>query len=306
MAFMRRGVVSTLNAFGKAADYERIIKMTGQATTPFYSSIPSVAQANRDANIASGHRWAYDIVGDGDKNNRFAEGSEAAEAKRSNGAELVNHYHIVKETFGVTGSEAVAKRVDGQTALAAERKDANNRIRKSIEMILLSEDDAVQRTDSVAGRCGGLKSFATVDNTIDAANAELNMQTLRDILKIGWKSGQDYKILMMSDHQKDKIDNILFEKGMNTNLSGSVLDNKVTKIGQTSYGSDIKIILSPFLENNEIIAYNPNDILVVIWRTLSERKLPSSVDAEMYELVMEFTLRVCTPYSFTWVKNLKV
>ena len=62
----------------------------------------------------------------------------------------------------------------------------------------------------------------------------------------------------------------------------------------------------PYLKDDEIIALKPDDIVKVNWRPMAEKKRETTDDAELYEIINEFTLRVCTPYAFAWLHNLKV
>ena len=65
-------------------------------------------------------------------------------------------------------------------------------------------------------------------------------------------------------------------------------------------------MLNPFLDQNEIIAFRADDIFKVNWRPMMTRELPTSNDAVEKEIISEFTLRVCTPVAFGWLKKLKV
>jgi len=179
--------------------------------------------------------------------------------------------------------------------------------KKSIEKILLSSQTAVQRVNSggspVVGKCGGLKSFSTANNTIDANNTDLTMQMIRDLLKIGWSKGRPYQFLMVNDKQNDRLLDIL-DKIKQANITQKYLEEDLLAI-RTSYG-DVKVMLNPFLDQNEIIAFRADDIFKVNWRPMMTRELPTSNDAVEKEIISEFTLRVCTPVAFGWLKKLKV
>ena len=58
--------------------------------------------------------------------------------------------------------------------------------------------------------------------------------------------------------------------------------------------------------DSKLITYPTDDIVKVNWRPMSEKKRETTDDAELYEIINEFTLRVCTPYAFAWLHNLKV
>lgn len=311
---IKAGLIDSAEAFGKIADYESRILQVGRNETPFLSSIASMAPSNRDGQVAVGHMWFYDVIPDGvdytDVKNAASEGGAMSEVNHYTGERLENHYQILKQSFGVTGSEAEALRVNGQKVIAAQREQALIHFKKTLEKILLSEQTALKRVNTagakVAGKCGGLKSFATIKNKIDAQRVDLTWDLIREVLKIGYLNGSPYKILMMNDKQKDKLDDIIFSKAHVSGLNTSRIDNNVTHIGNTAYGTNIQVMLSPYLKDDEIIALKPDDIVKVNWRPMSEKKRETTDDAELYEIINEFTLRVCTPFAFAWLHNLKV
>ncbi|MBE9829357.1 SU10 major capsid protein [Campylobacter concisus] len=305
---IKTGLVTAEEAFGsKGVVLENTIKQIGWQSTPFYSAISTAAPADRSTSVAVGHKWFYDELPDGDAANAHAEGGAKATAKYFVGNTLSNHFQIVKNTYGVSGSQEPAKDVAGRGILANQGEMASVEHKKSIEKILLSSQTAVQRVNSggspVVGKCGGLKSFSTANNTIDANNTDLTMQMIRDLLKIGWSKGRPYQFLMVNDKQNDRLLDIL-DKIKQANITQKYLEEDLLAI-RTSYG-DVKVMLNPFLDQNEIIAFRADDIFKVNWRPMMTRELPTSNDAVEKEIISEFTLRVCTPVAFGWLKKLKV
>ncbi|WP_172201074.1 DUF5309 family protein [Campylobacter sp. RM16188] len=306
MPTLKEGLIASEEAFGKSGvDLENTIKQIGWRSTPFLSSIGTAAPADRSSNVALGHQWHYDELPDGELANAHAEGGAKSALKYSIGGTLKNHFQIVKNAYGITGSEQPSRRVDGKAVLANEGEHASVRHKKSIEKILLSDQAAVQRvkSSSTVGKCGGLKSFVTSVNTVDAKNAALSMQLIRDLLKIGYMKDRPYDFLIMADTQQDRLMDIL-DKIKQADMKVDYLNDKIQVIN-SQYGNNVKILLSPELANNEIIAYRSEDILKVNWRPMEVRELPTSDDAIEKEIISEFTLRVCTPVAFAWLKNLK-
>ena len=300
------GLVTNAEAWGKEADLERDIKKVGWTQTPFLSTISSAAPASRSGLAAQGHRWYYDVQPDGDTNNAHVEGSAPAPAKYYVGGELSNHYQIVKHTYGLSGSEKESSLVNGKTVLADQFEKTTMDHKKSIEKILLSSQAAVQRVNTtgaeVPGKCGGLKSFATANNTINATGATLTLQFIRDLMKIGFLNGLNYSKMQLGDIQMDVIDDIMNSKiavnawGMETIADG------VTRI-KTKYGK-CDLILNPYLADDEIIPYDPSMIYKVNWRAMGTHEIARTKDAIEKEIISEFTLRVCHEYAFAYGKGL--
>ncbi|WP_162273637.1 SU10 major capsid protein [Campylobacter pinnipediorum] len=304
---MKQGLVTTQEAFGKSgADLERRIYQIGWTETPFLSTIQTMAPADRSSSVSLGHQWFYDEIPDCDIDNAHNEGAAMADLKNYTGGSLKNHFQIVKNAYGVTGSEAAGNRIDGKKQLAVQGELSSHVHKRTIEKILVSDQAAVQRVNSAntAGKCGGLKSFLTSSNKVDAGGSELSWQMILDLLKVGFLKGRPYKILMMGDNQKDRLD-FLLEKKQQATMDTNYLGVNVQTLKSTSYGSNIKILLNPYLENNEIIAYNPEDIVKVNWRPMEVKSRVTTDDKELKEIISEFTLRVCTPYAFCALQSLK-
>ena len=224
------------------------------------------------------------------------------ESLRRNGSTTPKGIVEIQENEGTCGFYTLAKLLTDQFEKATMRQ------KKSLEMILVSNQAAVQRVNTgtvVAGKCGGLKSFSTVNNTITETGATLDWKLLRELLKIGFFQGGAYTHIMMNDIQKDALDDIVFSKAQTT-LNATRLENTVTVIGATAYGNNVKVILNPFLADDEIIAYRPSDIFKVNLRPMHTKELGRNKDAIEKELISEMTLRVCHPYAFAWLKGLAV
>lgn len=308
MPIVRQGIMTSDEAFGKrGTEFWNTIKEMGWKQTPFLTSIQNGAPVDRSTNAAAGHTWFYDETPDGEADNAHLEGGAPAALKYATGGQLKNQYQIVKNTYGVSGTEEDSKRVDGNLILTKNGEMEAIRHKKTLEKILLSDQTAVQRVNTGVkkeGKLGGLKSFTTATNTFDATGADMSMQFIRDLLKIGHLRGLPYDFILLPDKQMDRVMDLL-DKYKQANYTVEYLHDKVTAIN-SQYGENVKLLLSPELANNEIIAYRSEDIYAVYWRMTKKKDLPTENDEIKKEILTELTLRVCTPVAFAWLKNLKV
>jgi hypothetical protein len=318
------GLVDMSQEYAKEyADLARKIKAVGYIETPFLNAISEATPVSRAANtVHFGHKWSYDIEPTADLNNAYVEGSSPAPAKHFEGAEANNHYQIFKSTYGVTGSAKSATRIDGQSILTKEGENALKKIYLDMEYTLLSAQAAVQRvkedaatsTPAVAGRLGGIKSFAHVNNTLygtsdgtSAGTAErLSHARLRELFKLGFKNGIIYDKIIVNDKQKDAIDELMWDKGFNQKISDPKISNNVTNI-MNFYVKNATIMYSPFVADDEILALRIGDFFKVNWRVLQRGiDIPTGDDVLTKQLIAEFTLRVSTAMSFSWLRGLEV
>ena len=300
-------LLSTREAYGHDADLFETIREVGWQETPFFASIGSGAPRAR-SNAANGHQWQYMSIPDGDSNNAHIEGSAPAAADKFTLGNMTNHYQIFKDTFGVTGSEDATMTIDNKKELARQMAMSEIKHKKSIEIALLGSAAPVQRdaAGTVAGKLGGVKHFLTANTDTDVSAVALDWGIILEGLKPGFLEGVPMRCVMMNTTQKDKLDAILFNKSQNTNMSQTRIDNNVTIIGQTAYGNNIKVILNPFIGQDEILFYNPEYINAVAYRPTKVYDLPRTSDGVKKELITELTLRVDHEYAIRRIKNLKV
>lgn len=303
------GLMTTQDAFGHAADLYNDIKRVGWSSTPFFTSLNSMAPSAKAMKPIFGHQWFYEEIPDGDETNAHFEGDAPADIITETMGQLSNHYQIVKDSYGVSGSEDESTRIDNKKELMEQFALKSIKHRKSIEKALLSSQAPIQRVNTgvkVKGRMGGIKHFLTAQNDFDAAAVALDMKLLREILKPGFMHDIPVKCIMMNDTQKDAIDDIIWSKTMNTQFNPQEIANNITLLRQTAYGNNIKIIFNPFLDENEIIAYNPEYINPVIFRPTKKSTIPSGDDAIKEQIITELTLRVSHPFALCRLKNLAV
>lgn len=301
-------LITTTEAYGHDIDLYNDIKEIGWLETPFMASLKDMAPSSR-TNPSFGHKWMFMDVPDGSANAQL-EGSPSVSVEKFTLGNATNHYQIFKNSFGVSGSEDAATGIDNKKELARQMDMSRIKHTKSIEMALLGADAPVARVNTtgseVAGKLGGIKHFLTAGTDHGMANATLTWSHIRELLKIGFLKGIPYTHIMMNDTQKDALDDILFAKTTNMNMANSKIDNNVTIIGNTAYGNNIKVILNPFLADDEIIAYNPEYVNTVIWRPTKVKPVSKDIDGSVQEIITELTLRVEHEYAISRLKALAV
>lgn len=300
-------LMTSREAFGHDIDLYEEIKQFGWVETPFLASLSDKAPRAR-TNPGFGHQWKFMDVPDGAVNKNL-EGAPSVAAEKFSLGSATNHYQIFKNTFGVTRSEMKATGIDGKKELARQGDMSRIKHMKSIEMALCGAQAAVQRVTSgteVAGELAGVKHFLTANTDKGMASATLSWAMIRDLLKIGFMKGMPYNYIMMNSDQKDALDDILFSKTTTTSMANSRIDNNVTVIGNTAYGNNIKVILNPFLDATEILAYNSEYVNPIIWDPTHIGDISKDQDGVSKQMITEMTLRVEHEYAIGRLKALAV
>ncbi len=303
------GILFLENMQGGQADLVKSIAKVGFNETPLFSMIPKAVPIST-SKLIMGHQWQYETADDGDTTNAHHEGSAPADATTNVLGTSENHYQIIKDTYGVTGSAEDAKTTEGQAEMQRQGALKLKKQRKTIEIVMFKSQAPVQRDESnatpVAGKMGGLLHWATAETTEDGGGNTLTMAKLREMLKIGYKKGVPVTHIFCSDIQKDIIDDLLDAK-MRIGQGGNVLKmTNYTEIKNLSYAPNVKIILSPFITSTQLIGVNIPSLVLVYGRLTRAYELGRSKDAVEKELITELTLRVNNPYGVTLLDNLGV
>lgn len=302
-------LISSREAYGHDIDLYNEIKEIGWQQTPFLSSLSDSAPSAR-TNPGFGHQWKFLNVPDGAVN-KHLEGAAAATVAKFTQGTATNHYQIFKDAFGVTGSEEHAMGIDNKKELARQGNMSRIKHMKSIEMALVGAQAPVQRVTTgteVAGELGGVKHFLTANTDHDMAVATvaqaLTWDMILQLLEVNFMKGVPITHIMMNSKQKNALDKILFTKTSVTSFNQSSMSNNLRTLGDTAYGDNIKIILSPFLTQNEIIGYNNEYVTPVIWRPTSIKDIIKDQDGTSKQYLTEMTLRVDHEYGIGRLKGL--
>lgn len=297
------GLLNIANFKGGEADLTKEIAKLGYDDTPLFNmiakAVPSVKGQTYD-----GHSWRYEEAPEGDETNINLEGSAAKAPEFVELGTSKNHYQIVKHSYGITGSMEDRQRSDGEEELVRQGTLATIRHRKTIEKALFKNVAPVQRGAAAEGVMGGIKHWCTAQNSTLGVNADLSMQIIKELLKISHFKGNRMTHAFMSDTQKDRLDALLDSKVM-TGLGAKVLEGtNYMQISNLAYAPNLKIILTPYVNDDEIVFTNMSNLALVYQRLTKKYDLARTKDAVEKELISELTLRVNNPYAVGLISGL--
>ena len=299
-----QGIVS-LEELGPNAGFVKKISKVGFDQTPLYNIIPKgVPEVEEDT--AFGHKWKYEEQDQADDDNAHLEGSAPADSTSNIPGKSINHYQTIKHTYGVTGAvdSEITNRQEKELARQGRIKLKTHKL--TIEKLLYKDQTPVAPTKTVKGRAAGLLHFATVENTINAVGATLTLDLLRKLLKLGWAKGVPATHIICSDIQKDILDDVLQAKVLTKQGVSALNFTYYTEIKNLSYAPNVKIILSPFLASDKVLAVNMPSLMLVHKRLTRKYNLPRNRDAVEKEIITELTLRSDNPYAVNRLDDLGV
>jgi len=287
------------------ADLAMRIAKLGYYDTPLFNMIQK-ATPDKKTKSAFGHQWYYEDGIDADDDNAHIEGSDPATPTHGTLGESKNHYQIIKHTYGITGSMEDKTDLEGSDELKNEGVRKAKQHRKTIEKILFNAGAPVQRVkNSVAGKAAGLRHWCTVQNTVDIGG-DLSIQMLREMFKIGYYQSMPTTHIFLGDKQKDALDDIMADK--NRGILGQTIlkDTNYTQLDNFAYAPKVKVILTPYVDEDEIIGVNLPSLALVYQRLTKTYDIARTKDAIEKELISELTLRVNNPFGVTRISDLNV
>jgi len=297
--------LSSQQAIENQQSFYNVIKKTGWEDSPFFSSISSTSFKNKDPK--EGHTWFYRERPQGSADNAYAEGSIRADVKSYTATKLQNELQILKASYGVTGSQKDVMSVEGKANYLAEQAEmAAIDLRLSVEKAMLTNLAPVSAAaTSDVRKMGGLSHYLITDTDAGAVALDWNTH-IKNSLKAMWLKGCKANYIMTSAAQKDKLDVILDTKKQYSRSDTSYVDN-FSVIADTGYAKNVKIVVNPFLGDDEMYFYDSRLIKSVLHRSIKGRDITDkNYDVETYEHLFELTLQIDDPYAVVRVKNLAV
>ena len=302
---MADAYLSSHEAIENQQSFYNVIKNTGWEDAPFFSSIGSIGFDGKDPK--KGHSWFYRARPDGSGANAHAEGSTRADVKNYASTKLSNELQIIKNSYGVTGSQKDVMSVEGKSNYLAEQAELaalDNRL--AIERALLSNTAPVAAAAVTDVRkLGGISHYLAVDT--DAAGAALDWNVhIKAKLRAMWLNGCKANYIMTSAAQKDKLDVILDTKKQYSRGDTSYVDN-FSMIADTGYAKNVKIIVNPFMADDDMYFYDSRLIKAVLHRSKKGEDITDKTyDSETYQHLHELTMQIEDPYALVRINGLAV
>jgi len=291
-------------------DMSMTMTKLGYNDTTLFNMIQK-ATTDKKSKAIDGHSWWYENAVDGDDDNAHQEGSAPAGATFGELGSSKNHYQIIKHTYGITGSMEDKQDIEGSDEFKKEGVRKTVQHRKTIEKLLFSGQAPVQRGgvdangDPIVGRAGGLKHWLTATNTLDNAG-DLTIKLFRELFKLGFYNGMPTSHLFMNDAQKDRLDDLFADKMRGTYGQTTLKDTNYSTLENFSYAPKVKVILTPYVAQDEIIGTNASSLALVYQRLTKSSDIPTGDDKFEKQLISELTLRVNNPYGVVGMTGLTV
>ena len=297
----------TYDTVGIREDLQDAIYDISPTTTPFMSTVGRTKAKN------TYHEWQTDSLADVNLANAQVEGADATSAVLTPTTRVGNRTQIAQKTIKISGTLQSVDKAGRKSEKAYQLAKASSEIKRDMETSLLSNQVAANGNSSTARKLGGLQAWlnsnydggtsgvagdlGTTART-DGTNRTFTEDILKTVIREVYASGGNPKVLMVNPAHKQLVSAFA---GIAAQRFMAPANAPTTIIGAADvYLSDfgtVSVVPNRFMtstNNCDDVAYvlDPDMAAIAYLRPFQTNELAVTGDAEMTQLLAEFTLEV--------------
>jgi hypothetical protein len=293
----------TYTAVGQREDLSDVIYNISPTDTPFMSTI------GKGKATATYHEWQTDSLASVNTSNYAVEGAAASDATMSPTTRAGNRTQISQKTVKVSGTLDAVDKAGRKSEKAYSLAKASAEIKRDMEAILLSNQASSAGDASTARKLGGLQAWLATNGdfgTDGVAGASgstarttgtdrtFTEDILKTVVKEVYTAGGSPKVLMVRPNHKQVVSAFA---GIAAQRYMAPADAPTTIIGAADvYMSDfgsISVVPNRFITTTDVaFIVDPDMASVAYLRPFQTNELAKTGDAEMTQLLVEYTLQV--------------
>jgi hypothetical protein len=296
----------TYQSIGNREDLSDVIYNISPTETPFLNSV------GKTKATAVYHEWQKDSLAAVNVSNALVEGATATDATMTPSVRVGNRTQISAKTVKISGTLETVNKAGRRSEKAYQLAKASSEIKRDMEAILLSNQVAATGDATTARTLGGLQTWLA-SNTSNGVggSAGANGSTARttgtdraftsillnNVIQSSYTNGGNPTILMVTPAQKVVASTFA---GIATRYKDVPANSQAAIIGAADvYVSDfgtISIVPNRFIPNADsddtAFLLDPEMAAVAYLRTFQTNELAKTGDADVTQLLVEYTLEV--------------
>lgn len=293
----------TYTAIGQREDLSDVIYNISPTDTPFMSTV------GKGKATATYHEWQTDSLASVNTSNYAVEGATASDATMAPTTRAGNRTQISQKTVKVSGTLEAVDKAGRKSEKAYSLAKASAEIKRDMEAILLSNQESSAGDASTARKLGGLQAWLATNGdfgTDGVAGASgstarttgtdrtFTEDILKTVVKEVYTSGGSPKVLMVRPNHKQVVSGFA---GIAAQRFMAPADAPTTIIGAADvYMSDfgsISVVPNRFITTTDVaFVVDPDMASVAYLRPFQTNELAKTGDAEVTQLLVEYTLQV--------------
>ena len=295
----------TYDTVGIREDLQNAIYDISPTTTPFMSTIGKTTAKN------TYHEWQTDSLADVNLNNAQVEGADAVSATLTPTTRVGNYTQISDKVIQVSTTDDKVDKAGRSTETAYQLAKASAEIKRDMESILLSNQEADAGSTSAPRKLGGLQTWLETNYVgagtagsegttarTDGSAAAFTEDMVKEAVKSAYENGGTPTMLLVSPTQKQVVSTFAGIAGQRYQAPKS---SPTTIIGSADvYLSDfgtLQVVPDRFIpeqDNGADTAFVLDSSManVAYLRPFKKTKLAKMGDSDKHLMNVEYTLVV--------------
>jgi len=308
---------TTATAVGEREQLADVIYRIDPDETPIFSAL------KKETSNGIFVEWQVQELAAASATNYVNEGADASIAAPTATSRLGNYHQISAKAV------AVSKTLDAVEKAGRDREVAYQKVLKSLELRRDIEkaigDTDVARSSSdprksaslscwiTNGSVGASGAFATGDGTdavTGGTDRALTLALIEDGMQDAWTDGGNPKLMVASATNRANFSDLSASGNLVSNDVNMTAAKEVTYVGSTSvfltdFGT-LEVAPSRFLSNDRVFLIDPDfaSLATINGRNFAENEIAPTGDAEKFQIVTEWALKVQAPKAHAMILDL--
>ena len=308
---------TTTLAVGEKEQLADVIYRIDPDETPIFSAL------KKETSNGIFTEWQVQELAAASATNYVNEGADASIGTPTATTRLGNYHQISVAAVAVSKTLDAVEKAGRDKELAYQKVLKSLELRRDIEKSIGDTDVARDGSDPrksaslscwiTNGSVGATGAFATGNGT-DAVTGgndrALTLQLIEDGMQAAWEDGGNPKMLIASATNRANFSNLTASSNLVNNQVNMTQAKEVTYVGSTSvfltdFGT-LEVAPSRFLGNDRVFMIDPDfaSLCTINGRNFAENQIAPTGDAEKFQIVTEWALKVQAPKAHAMILDL--
>ncbi|MES2950280.1 MAG: DUF5309 domain-containing protein [Pseudomonadota bacterium] len=307
--------LASFSAVGNREDLSDIIYDISPAETPFLSKIPK--------SKATGvkHEWQTHSLTAASATNKVLEGDDATTDAATVTARVYNYRQISDKVARVTGTQEVVDKAGRRSEMAFQMEARMKELKRDVESRLLSNIASAAGDATTAPECAGAQAWIktnidkAADATASAGNGTdihtdgtaraLQESQVEAALALAWTNGGNPTMGILNSFQKRKFAAF---SGSSTKMSDGDKKKVVNSVDIyiDPLGNEVRLVPCRQCPTDVVYFFDPEHVKFAVLRDFKTHDLAKTGDSERKQILVEYTLEMCTEKAHSAVYDLAV
>ena len=308
---------TTTLAVGEKEQLADVIYRIDPDETPIFSAL------KKETSNGIFTEWQVQELAAASGTNYVNEGADASIGTPTATSRLGNYHQISVAAVAVSKTLDAVEKAGRDKELAYQKVLKSLELRRDIEKSIGDTDVARSGSDPrksaslscwiTNGSVGATGAFATGDGTdavTGGTDRALTLQLIEDGMQAAWEDGGNPKMLIASATNRANFSNLTASSNLVNNQVNMTQAKEVTYVGSTSvfltdFGT-LEVAPSRFLSNDRVFMIDPDfaSLCTINGRNFAENEIAPTGDAEKFQIVTEWALKVQAPKAHAMILDL--